>query len=150
MTSSYDFAESTATLHLDLEINDDQSKHLLASPLFPQEREASGDRSQVYHSHRENLVTDSSRLQTSTERPVALGHSEAERNFRSIFEEQRQQVLSEAHSEILKQKNAELRKLRQLFVNFIDRYNRIVWTWAAPTRSHEENEYNNTKNGLFK
>ena len=47
MTLIYGFAESTATLPLGLEINDEQSMDLLASPLFPQEREASADRSQV-------------------------------------------------------------------------------------------------------
>ena len=53
MTSIYGFAESFATPPLDLEINDEQPTELLASPLFPQEREASADRSQVYHSRRE-------------------------------------------------------------------------------------------------
>ena len=84
-------------------INDENSSDLLASPLSSQDREASSDRSQVYHSERENFVPDSCRLETSTERPVALMHSESERNFRSILEEQRQQLLSESPSEISKQ-----------------------------------------------
>ena len=103
MTSIYGFAESFVTPPLDLEINDEQSTELLASPLFPQEREASADRSQVYHSQRENLVSDSSRLQPRQGRPVAWRPSGSERNLRSILEEQRQQLLSEAHSEILNQ-----------------------------------------------
>ena len=49
------------------------------------------------------LMSDSSRLQSSTGRPVALGHSESERDIAGILEEQRQQLLSEAHSEILMQ-----------------------------------------------
>ena len=48
-------------------------------------------------------MTDSSRLQTSRVRPVASRHSESERTFRSILEEQRQLLFSKAHSEILKQ-----------------------------------------------
>ena len=91
---------------LRLEINDEQSMDLLASPLLSREREASADRPQVYHSQKENLVSDPSRLQTSTGRPVALMHSESERNFRTILEEQRQQ-LSDAHSEMLKQERRE-------------------------------------------
>ena len=98
---------------------------------------------------RENLVTDSSRLQTSTVRPVASRHSESERTFRSILEEQRQLLLSKAHSEF-SNKNEELRKLKQIFVNFNDRYGRIVWKLGTPTRSHEENERNWTKNCLYK
>ena len=57
---------------------------------------------QTHHkfiTHRENLVSDSSRLQTSTERPAAQRHFELEIELRSIFEKQRQQLLSEAHSE---------------------------------------------------
>ena len=74
---------------------------------------------QVYHSHRENLMTDSSRLQSSTTKPVAFGHSESERDIIRILEEQRQQPLSEAHTEILKQEcraekaEAHIRELQQ-------------------------------------
>ena len=64
-----------------------------------QEREASADRSQACYTERENLVSVSS----STVRPVALMHYESEKNFRSVLEEQRQQFLSEAKSEKLKQ-----------------------------------------------
>ena len=104
-TSKDGFAESTATPPLGLDINDGQPMDLLASPPFAQEREASADRSQVYHPERENLESDSSRLQVSTERPVALMLSESETNLRSILAEQRQQLLSEVHSEILKQES---------------------------------------------
>ena len=47
------------------------SKFVLASPLYVQEREANADRSQVYHSVRENLMSTSSQDPKSTERPVA-------------------------------------------------------------------------------
>ena len=54
-------------------------------------------------------MTDSSRLQISTVRPVASRHSESERTLRSILEEQRQLLLSKAHSEF-SSKNAEAEK----------------------------------------
>ena len=47
-------------------------------------------------------------------------------------------------------KNAELRPVRKIFVNFKDWYSRIVWNLATSTWSHEENEYNYTKNCLYK
>ena len=64
-------------------------------------------------------MTDSSRLQTSTVRPVASRHSESERTFRSILEEQRQLLLSKAHTEILEQEcraekaEADIRELQR-------------------------------------
>ena len=54
-TSIFGFAGNLATDPLDLEINDEQTTDLLASPLFPQEREANADRLQVYYSQRENF-----------------------------------------------------------------------------------------------
>ena len=133
MTSKYSLSESVASTPVDLEISDEQLTDLLASPLFPQEREASADRSHVCHTQRENLVSDlvsdSFRLQTSAKRPVASKLFGSEREFRSIQEEQRQQLLSEACSEI---------------------YCRIVWNLATPTRSHEENELHCTKKCLHK
>ena len=64
-------------------------------------------------------MTDSSRLPTSTVRPVASRHSESERTFRSILDEHRQLLLSKAHSEILKQEcraekaEADIRELQR-------------------------------------
>ena len=88
-TSIFGFAGTLATDPLDLEINDGQTADLLASPLFPQEGEASADRSQVYRSKRENIMSDSSRLQSSTGRLVAMGHPESERDIIGILEAQR-------------------------------------------------------------
>ena len=42
------------------DLHDEQLRALLASPLCLQEREASAERSQVYHSERENLMSSSS------------------------------------------------------------------------------------------
>ena len=129
----------SVTTPLDLEINGEYSTELLASPLFPQEREASADRSHAYHSQKENLMIDSSKLQTSTERPVASWHSELERSSESILEEWRQQLLSETHSEILKREfqvekaEADLRELQR-------RIQSTRMKLAARRKSHEENE----------
>ena len=119
ITSIFGFAGNLATNPLDLEINDEQPTDLLASPLFPQEREGSADRSQVYHSQKENLMTDSSRLQSSTGDLLLLVHSESEKDITGILEEQRQQILSDARSEIWKQERraekaeADIRALQQ-------------------------------------
>ena len=72
ITSTYDSAESIATLPPESDLDDWQIRALLASPLYLQEREASADRSQVYHSVRENLVACSSLVPKSTGNPVAL------------------------------------------------------------------------------
>ena len=71
-TSTYDSVESIATLPHASDLDDEQIRALLASPLYLQEREASADRSQVYHPARENLVSSSSQVPKSTWKPVAL------------------------------------------------------------------------------
>ena len=50
MTSTYDSAESIATPPAESDLDDEQLRNVLASPLYLQEREASADRSRVYHS----------------------------------------------------------------------------------------------------
>ena len=55
ITSTYDSAESIATPPPESDLDDEQIRALLAPPLCLQEREASADRSQVYHSVREKL-----------------------------------------------------------------------------------------------
>ena len=60
MTSSYDSAESIATPPLASELDDDQTRNMLASPLYSQEREASAGRSRVCNSFRVNSVSSSS------------------------------------------------------------------------------------------
>ena len=72
IASTYDSAEGIVTPPLDSDWNDEQIRALLASPLYLQEREANAERSQVYHSARENLMSSSSQDPISTGRPVAL------------------------------------------------------------------------------
>ena len=71
IASTYDSAESIAT-HPESDLDDEQLHALLASPLYLQEREASTERSQVYHPERENLMSSSSQDRISTGKPVAL------------------------------------------------------------------------------
>ena len=92
----YDSAESIAT-PLESDFDDEQLRALLASPLFLQERGASAERSQVYHSERENLMSSSSEDQISTGKPVALFSSHHR------LKKERAASLSKAHSKILKQ-----------------------------------------------
>ena len=133
MTSTCDSAESIATLPPESDLDDEQIRDMLASPLYLQEKEASADQPQVYHSCRENSESSSSRYRASAVRPAAvfshkrksnqeshsdrdgvpLAHravkgeneslSELENDTRVILEEQRDQLLSEARSEVLKQ-----------------------------------------------
>ena len=49
ISSTYDSAESIATLPPDSDLDDDQIRALLTSSLYLQEREAYAERSQVYH-----------------------------------------------------------------------------------------------------
>ena len=58
--STYDSAERISTLPPESDSDDEQIRALLASPLCMQERETNADRSQVYHSVRENLMSSSS------------------------------------------------------------------------------------------
>ena len=136
MTSTYDSAESIATLPPKSDLDDDQIRNLLASPLYLQERQVSADRSRVYDSFRENSVSNSSHFQESagktaaifshtrtssqetisdregisSERQPVQGKSETffrfsdpEEAARTVLEEQRDHLLAEGKSEILKQ-----------------------------------------------
>ena len=55
LSSTQDSIESIGTLQ-ETDLDDEQLRALLASPLFLQKREASAERSQVYHSERESLM----------------------------------------------------------------------------------------------
>ena len=72
IASTDDSAERIVTPPLDSDLEDEQIRALLASPLYVQEREANAERSQVYHPERENLMSSSSQDGISTGRPVAL------------------------------------------------------------------------------
>ena len=54
------------------DLDGDQIRNVLASPLYLQEREASADRSRVYHPYRENSVSSSSHFRASVGRPAAV------------------------------------------------------------------------------
>ena len=71
IASTYDSAQSIVTPLPDSDFDDEQLR-LLASPLYLQEREASAERSQVYHSERGNMVSYSSQDPTSTRILVAV------------------------------------------------------------------------------
>ena len=72
IASTYETVEGIATPHPESDLDDEQLRTLLASPLYVQEREASAEHSQVYHSERENLMSSSSQDPISTGKLVAL------------------------------------------------------------------------------
>ena len=67
MTSTYESAES-----IESDWDDEQIRNMLASPLYLQEREASADRSRLYHSSRENSVSSSSHFRESAGKLAAV------------------------------------------------------------------------------
>ena len=72
LPSTHDSAESIATPP-ESDFDDEQLRALLASPLYLQERGASAERSQGYHSERESLMSSSSQDPTTggTGKPVS-------------------------------------------------------------------------------
>ena len=82
--STYDSAECIVTLP-ESNLDDEQLRALLASPLHQQVRDGSAERSQVYHSERENLMSSSSQDPTSTGKPVAVFSSQNRFEPRRIF-----------------------------------------------------------------
>ena len=72
MTSTRDSPESIATLPPESDWDDEQIRNLLASPLYLQKREASADRSRVYHSFSENSMSSSSHFRESAGKPAAV------------------------------------------------------------------------------
>ena len=95
--STYDSAESIATPPLDSDLDDEKLRALLASPLDMQEREASAERSQVYHSERENLMPSSSRDPISTGKLAALFSSQ-NRLYQDTFSDR--QDFSSRHQQV--------------------------------------------------
>ena len=72
MASTYDSAESIVTPPPDSDLDDEQIRALLASPLFPQGRKENAQRSQVYTLEDKNLMSSSSQDPIRTGRLVAL------------------------------------------------------------------------------
>ena len=58
MTSTCNTSESIATPPPESDLDDDQIRNMVASPLYPQEREVSADQSRVDHSFREHLTSE--------------------------------------------------------------------------------------------
>ena len=83
--STYDSAESITTPPPESDSDDEQLRALLASPLYLLEGAASAERSQVYHSERENLMSSSSQDPISTGKLVALFSSQKMVESRNIF-----------------------------------------------------------------
>ena len=59
LSSTHDSIESLATPQ-EADLDDEQIRALLASPRYLPERDASAERSQIYHSEREGLMSSSS------------------------------------------------------------------------------------------
>ena len=78
--STYDSAESIATPLPDSGLDDEQLRALLAPPLYLLDREANAERSQVYHSARENLMSNSSQDPISTGKMVVMFSSQNKLN----------------------------------------------------------------------
>ena len=96
LPSTCDSAESIATPPKS-DFDDEQLRALLASPLSLQERGASAERSQVYHSEREKMMSSSSQDPTTggTFKPVAVFSSQSKLNqdtFSDQFSLKYQQV----------------------------------------------------------
>ena len=89
IASTCDSAESIATPPPDSDLDDDQIRALLASSLFLHERETNAERSQVYHSARENLMSSSSQYPLSTGRTGALLFSSKNRLNSEMFSDKR-------------------------------------------------------------
>ena len=131
MTSTCNTSESIAAPPPGSDLDDDQIRNMVASPLYLQERELSADQSRVDHSFRERSVSSSSHLwesagklagwcsrtkESSDRERISSGHqtvqgkgesffkfSDPEEATRTVLEEQRDHQLAEAKSEILKQ-----------------------------------------------
>ena len=96
---TYDSAERIATPPPDSDLDDDQIRALLASPLYLQEREANAERSQVYHHVRENLMSSSSQDPISMGRPGALLFSSKNRLNPETFSDR--EYFSLGHQQVL-------------------------------------------------
>ena len=94
---------SVETPPLDFELSDEQSMDLLASPLFPHKREASADRSQVYHSQIEKIWCPSRPDLKAARRDPSLHGKLNLKDISDRFLKNRDNSFSQgAHREILK------------------------------------------------
>ena len=150
MTSTCDSAESVATPPPEPDLDDEQLRDMLASPLYLQEREASVDRSRVCQSYREKTVSSSSHFRasvgslaavfsnngkssqesTSDRDGISLAHRPVrgemklypENGPRPALEEQRDHLLAEAKSEELNEARMQSRFSRTSKTNSFQSY----------------------------
>ena len=138
MTSTCDSAKSLTTLPLESDLDDEQIRDMLDSPLSLQEREASADQPQVYYSYREN-VSEQARGDLQL-----CSHTKESRVKNLIPTET---VLFPWHIQQCKEKTKhylDSMNRKMLFVNFKDKFSPIVWkltilTWD--TKHLEENKF---------
>ena len=93
----------------DAEIDDEHIRHAFALPLFSQEAEAEASLQQTYHSNEEGLFKDAQSILTSTGQPIAWLTQKRKSSqeldddqIRIILEAQKEQLLAEAKSDILR------------------------------------------------
>ena len=114
MTSTYDSAESVATLPPEPGLDDEQIRNMLASPLYLQEREASADRPRVYHSFREYVVSSSSHFREGAEKPAALfSHTRKSSQEHCVAEKACPQDINQSNGEVKFSSGSLIRKLRE-------------------------------------
>ena len=121
LSSTQDSVESLATPQ-EADWDDEQIRALLASPRYLPEREASAERSEIYHSEREGLVSSSSKSLNfiGTGKPVAwlstclmflrctesvLSDANPANVAKSLLEGYRDHLLTQARSELMKQEH---------------------------------------------
>ena len=167
MTLTYVSGESIGTLPPESDLDDDQIRNMLVSPLYLQVREAGADRHRVYHSFRENSVSSSSHFRESAGKPDAE-FSHKRKSSRETFSERenvssgqlkenvnlpsgslirkkvREQFLKNkeiiySQEQNLKSwsKNVKLILLTLAFVNFKDKLIPIVRNWIAQNCGYE-------------
>ena len=155
ITSSYASAESSATPTPESDLDDDQMRNMLASPLYLQEREASADRPRVFRSFREHSVTSSIHLRESAGKPAAVfshtrkssqeilsdregtssGYQPVQGKGETFFrfsdpEEAARIVLEEHRNHLLAEAKSEILR-QECIVNLKDMLIPIVWKWTT-------------------
>ena len=100
-TSTYDSAESIATLPLESDLDDQQCRDMLASPLYLRERERSKCRVKNLASDRVDISLANRAVQRKMQHyPDFLNRK---KDATLLLEEQRNQLLSQAKAETMKQ-----------------------------------------------
>ena len=109
--SACDTAESIATLP-DWDLEDEQLRKMLASPLYIREREENGGQARAYHSERECLMVQSSR------NPEVSGKPDAECVLRREAHAQRTQAYHSRRESLMASSSRKLQVSRKLGAMF--------------------------------